>query len=149
MNQFSLLRRCVRGILLSLLCSLSLVSCEQTFIHTDTAMPGVWLVEDIVDTSSEGWGYLPFELGDEVEFTDYGRLTIRAEGYEASGEWWAEEKFSSTLLYIRMDGEEEITSGRIKEVSGGRIVWAVYPQYWDGYWDGYPYREITLLWTGE
>lgn len=130
--------------LLCLSCMLLLVSCEQTFVNKDSTMPGVWLVEDIVDISSDGWGKIPFEIGDEVEFTDDGRLAVRAEGYEASGAWWVEEKFSTANLCIRMDGEEAV-AGRIKDVSGGRIVWAVYPQNWEGYWDGYPICEITLL----
>ncbi len=122
-----------------------LVSCEQSpLIHSDKSLPGSWRIENIDFLQHDGWVYLPFHIGDEVLFTEYGKLTVCNEE-EISGRWWSEDKFNSSFIYIKMDGWDDFVTARVKDVSAGRMLWAIYPQYWNGNWEGYPIYEITLV----
>ena len=71
-------------------------SCEETYIHADRAMPGVWVIEDIYDISPEGLVDMPFRIGDEVEFMEDGCLFLWDGRYEheATGGW------KSTLMLL-------------------------------------------------
>lgn len=133
---------------MGLLCvMLALNACTQSpFINSERAMPGKWQVEDIESLGHDGWAYLPFGTGDTLSFADGGRFTVSgSDDYRADGNWWTDEKSQNSYVYLRLDGADEVTTARVKKVSGGRIVWSVYPQYWDGYAEGYPIYEITLL----
>lgn len=136
------------GIGVLLLCVvLAMAACTQSpFINSERTMPGKWLVEDIEYLGHDGWAYLPFDTGDMLDFADNGRFTVTgSDDYRADGNWWTDEKSQHSYVFLRLDGTDEITTARVKKVSGGRIVWAVYPQYWDEYTEGYPLYEITLL----
>lgn len=79
-----------------LLVTLLFSSCEETFIHADRAMPGVWVIDDIYDISPEGLVDMPFRIGDEVEFMDDGCFfyMMAAMNMMATGGW------KSTLMLL-------------------------------------------------
>lgn len=122
-----------------------LSSCEETFIHADRAMPGVWVVEDIYNIPGEGIVEMPFHIGDGVEFMDDGCLVFWDDRYENYGDWWVEEHYNATYISIRVDGYRDPIRGRISDVYAGRVVWSVYPQYVSDYWMGEPVMEVTFL----
>lgn len=123
-----------------------LSSCEETFIHADHTMPGVWVVENIIcDISCEEIAEMPFRIGDEVEFMDDGCLYFGDGRYENYGDWWVEEHFNATYISIKVDDYRYPMRGRISDVYAGRVVWSVYPQCVSDYWMGEPVTEVTFL----
>lgn len=119
-------------------------SCEETYIHADRAMPGMWVIEDIYDISPEGLVDMPFRIGDEVEFVEDGCLFLWDGRYEHEGNWWVEEHFNATYICIKMEGYRDPIRGRISDVYAGRVVWSIYPHYVSDYWMGEPVTELTF-----
>lgn len=58
-------------------------SCEETYIHADRAMPGMWVIEDIYDISPEGLVDMPFRWSlwkTVVSFYGMAAMNMRATG---------------------------------------------------------------------